>query len=133
MWSNPTLSIKAGPQERPRWQKHDWGLGCLIFFYFAFNKPYKVAALACLAASHEQEQAEAATEHLSLHRVTVIVCSSCFTLPQSQTHTHTRTHARTHTHPFHHGGNLCDKRHLNDILRVLMKRPSPHSEVGSTE
>lgn len=67
MWPKPTLSIKVGPQERPRWQKHDQGLGCLIFFYFAFKKPYKVAALACLVASHEQEQAEAATEHLSLH------------------------------------------------------------------
>lgn len=26
-----------------------------------------------------------------------------------------------------------NKRHLNDIWRAPMKRPSPHSEVGSTE
>lgn len=26
-----------------------------------------------------------------------------------------------------------NKRHLNDIWRVPMKRPSPHSEVGPTE
>lgn len=39
----------------------------------------------------------------------------------------------THTKPLHQGEYLCDKRHLNDIWRVPMKRPSPHSEVGQTE
>ena len=43
------------------------GSGMFNIFHFAFNKPYKMAALARLADSHEQEQAEAATEHLSLH------------------------------------------------------------------
>jgi hypothetical protein len=65
----------------------------------------------------------------------VITVSSYYALnlPQRQTDRQTDRHT-SHTHaPLPLWRKSFNKRHLNDIWRVPVKRPSPHSEVGSTQ
>lgn len=56
-------NTKVGPQERPKWQKHDRDQGRVTLFTWHLTNPNKTAALACQSWL-TKEQVEAAMEQL---------------------------------------------------------------------